>query len=441
MEIKTPKGTADSDPVDMVVREKVFGLLKNCFRRHGAVEIDTPVFELKDILTNKYGEDSKLIYDLADQGEGESLALRYDLTVPFARYLACHGLKKMTRFHIAKVYRRDRPYMTRGRFREFYQCDFDIAGDYDMMIPDADCLKLITEIMDALEVENFQIRLSHRKLLDGFFEVCGVPNELLRPITSAVDKLDKTPWETVREEMLAKGLSEESADKIKTFVEIKGNVFETLEQLCSIEELIQNENARSALDEMRILFGYLDTFGVTDCLNFDLSLARGLDYYTGLIFEAIHLDSEQEGVRIGSICGGGRYDKLVGRFGSQDIPSVGFSVGIERILAIKKESYIQQRICTTDAFVVGIGVSIEDRMKLAQLLWESNINAEFAYKKDISGRKQFEQANKKSIPFAVVIGEEELKNNQVSVKDMHASSQIKIDRCDLVPYLLAQLNK
>ena len=200
---------------------QVFAAIKRVFKRHGGVEIDTPVFELKEVLTGKYGEDSKLIYDLADQG-GELLSLRYDLTVPFARFLAMNSVGNIKRYHIAKVpsptsphlsrpppravfiycfitprclqvYRRDQPQLNRGRYREFYQCDFDVAGSYSPMVPDAEVITVATEILSSLPVGPFLIKLNHRKLLDAIFEICGVPAEKFRPICSAVDKLDKVP--------------------------------------------------------------------------------------------------------------------------------------------------------------------------------------------------------------------------------------------------------
>lgn len=161
-----------------------------CFKRHGAETIDTPVFELKEVLTGKYGEDSKLIYDLADQG-GEILALRYDLTVPFARYLAQNKVTNMNRYHIAKVYRRDNPAITRGRYREFYQCDFDIAGVYEPMVPDVECIRVADEILRSLEIGDFKIKVNHRKILDGVFAICGFPSSKFRTICSSVDKLIK----------------------------------------------------------------------------------------------------------------------------------------------------------------------------------------------------------------------------------------------------------
>uniref|UniRef100_A0A665V5Q7 histidine--tRNA ligase n=1 Tax=Echeneis naucrates TaxID=173247 RepID=A0A665V5Q7_ECHNA len=188
--LKTAKGTRDYNPRQMAIREKVFNTIIGCFKRHGAETIDTPVFELKETLTGKYGEDSKLIYDLKDQG-GELLSLRYDLTVPFARYLAMNKITNIKRYHIAKVYRRDNPAMTRGRYREFYQCDFDIAGQYDAMIPDAECLKIVHEILSELELGDFCIKVNDRRILDGMFAVCGVPIDKFRTICSTVDKLDK----------------------------------------------------------------------------------------------------------------------------------------------------------------------------------------------------------------------------------------------------------
>lgn len=188
--IKTPKGTKDFLPAEMKLRNHIFDSISNIFKLHGAVTIDTPVFELREILTGKYGEDSKLIYDLSDQG-GELCSLRYDLTVPFARFLAQNGVKNIKRYHIGKVYRRDNPSINQGRMREFYQCDFDISGEYDLMIPDSQCLLVVSDALKALGLENFKIKLNHRKLLDGMFQTCGVPDNLVRSISSAVDKLDK----------------------------------------------------------------------------------------------------------------------------------------------------------------------------------------------------------------------------------------------------------
>lgn len=187
---KIPKGTRDFTPLQMSLRKKAFQIITDVFLKHGAVEIDTPVFELKETLTGKYGEDSKLIYDLQDQG-GELLSLRYDLTVPFARYLALKNITNIKRYHIAKVYRRDNPALSKGRFREFYQCDFDIAGNYDPMLPDAEVIKVVDEILTNLELDNFVIKVNNRKLLDAMVELSGAPKQKFKQICSSIDKLDK----------------------------------------------------------------------------------------------------------------------------------------------------------------------------------------------------------------------------------------------------------
>jgi histidyl-tRNA synthetase len=275
------------------------------------------------VLTGKYGEDSKLIYDLADQG-GEILAIRYDLTVPFARYCAMNKISNIKRYHMAKVYRRDNPSILRGRLREFYQCDFDIAGEYDPMIPDAECVKIVNEILTAVDVGKFVIKVgpascpnlmkcvplfqvNHRKILDGIFEVCGVAADMFRCICSAVDKLDKSPWEEVRQEMVEeKGLAGEAADRIGEYVRMAGGP-ELVEQLVA-GPLAGSATARAGLEDMRLLLAYCKLYGCGEVVSFDLSLARGLDYYTGVIYEAVLLGGPGVGeeVAVGSVAGGGR---------------------------------------------------------------------------------------------------------------------------------------
>ncbi|CAG2121158.1 unnamed protein product, partial [Medioppia subpectinata] len=302
---------------------------------HGALQIDTPVCELKETLTGKYGEDSKLIYDLADQG-GEQLALRYDLTVPFARYLAQNKITTMKRYQISKVYRRDNPSITKGRFREFYQCDFDIAGAFDPMIPDVECLRIVYEILKSLQINSFVIKVNHREILDGMFELCGVPAEKFKTICSAIDKLDKMSWDEVKAEMIGeKGLDESVADKIGEFVQLNGST-ELVDRMLA-EELGTNAKAKSGLEAIKLLLKYCDIFKLTDNIRFDLSLARGLDYYTGVIYETV-LTLEE--VECGSIAAGGRYDGLVGVLADTprwQVPCVGVSIGIERILAIMEK--------------------------------------------------------------------------------------------------------
>ncbi|KAL5640420.1 hypothetical protein ACGC1H_007615 [Rhizoctonia solani] len=490
LQLKTPKGTRDWSPLEMSIREHIFSTLQRVFKTHGGVTIDTPVFELREILTGKYGEDSKLIYDLQDQG-GELCSLRYDLTVPFARFLAMNGTTYPTikRYHIAKVYRRDAPAMTKGRMREFYQCDFDIAGLYDPMVPDAEILCILSEALTALDIKDFTIKINHRKILDGIFALCGVPADKTRSISSAVDKLDKLPWQDVKKEMVEeKGLAEHVADKIGEYVKLKGGP-DLLAQLRS-SPLANNESAKAGMDDMDLLFKYLDVFGITHQMSFDLSLARGLDYYTGLIYEAVvegsapplashttalpsttkpkkptkpkdndedELDESQVGV--GSIAAGGRYDDLVGMFSSAaagktggksaQIPCVGVSVGVERVFSILMQREKERgKSKATEVFVVSVGEGlIEERMRLAKELWDAGIKAEFMYKLTPRLDAQFKIMDKELIPYGLMIGPDEVKDGMVKVKIQYsaggedAGSQVTLPRTELIPWLKQRLGK
>jgi len=433
---KIPKGTKDTEPESMAVQEKAFGIIRRVFRRHGAVGIDTPVFELKDTLMGKYGEDSKLIFDLADQG-GEILSLRYDLTVPFARYVASHGITNIKRYHMAKVYRRDQPQMQKGRFREFYQCDFDIAGVYPPMIPDAEVLKVLSDILSDLNIGGFKIKLSHRELLDALMDVSGVPEDLFRPICSAVDKLDKMAWADVKREMVVdKGLSESAADILGTYVASDQFVgldsLQLLERLSQDAKLAAHEKAQRGLADMRLLFAYLQAMNCLQHVSFDLSLARGLNYYTGLIYEAVLTDTD----RVGSIAAGGRYDKLVGMFSTQEVPAVGVSIGVGRLLAILEEAERKRatlRQTATQVYVASVGDGLlTARMEICRDLWQAGVATEFMYHLNPKSNKQLGYVLENSIPIMVWTGEDEVKNGVVQLKVMDTKEQRVVPRAEIV---------
>ncbi|KAJ3120061.1 Cytoplasmic and mitochondrial histidine tRNA synthetase [Nowakowskiella sp. JEL0407] len=447
--LKTPKGTVDFSDKDMAIREKMFAEIVKVFKRHGAVTIDTPVFEMKEILTGKYGEDSKLIYDLKDQG-GEICSLRYDLTVPFARFLAMNGsvYQNIKRYQIGKVYRRDQPSVAKGRMREFFQCDFDIAGEYEAMVPDAEAVRVMVEILTALKIGNFLIKINHRKILDGMFEVCGVPKESLRAISSAVDKLDKMPWEEVKKEMVEqKGLDASVADKIGEYVKLRGGA-EVCELLAKDENLIANAAAAQGIEDMKKMFKYLALFGVENYASFDLSLARGLDYYTGVIYEAVFTNTESDDTSgIGSIAAGGRYDDLVGMFGGKKIPCVGISIGVERIFSLLKK---QTKVETIKANEVEVYVIcprdglLEERMKIATELWDNGIKTEFAYKAKPRQQTQFDTCRKQQIPIAVIINSADLAQGKVKLQDMNGVTEEKeklVNRSDVVAEVKSLLEK
>ncbi|KAK4886595.1 hypothetical protein RN001_002866 [Aquatica leii] len=439
--LKTAKGTRDFSPQQMAIRENVFTKIIGVFKRHGAETIDTPIFELKEVLTGKYGEDSKLIYDLKDQG-GEILSLRYDLTVPFARYLAMNKITNIKRYHIAKVYRRDNPSITRGRYREFYQCDFDIAGAYDPMIPDAECVRVVQEILESLDIGPFLIKLNHRLLLDGMFAACGVPQDKFRSICSAVDKLDKSPWDEVRKEMVSeKHLAEDVADKIGQYVQMNGKL-ELVEKLLSDTNLTKIPAAVEGLEAMKLLLDYCDLYGVKDKVIFDLSLARGLDYYTGVIYEAVLLGDtkiEDPANSVGSIAGGGRYDNLVGMFDAKhkQVPCVGVSIGIERIFAVIEAKLLSgpDKVRTTEIEVYVASAQknlINERMKICKELWDEGIKAEQSYKKNPKLLAQLQHCEEYGIPLAIVLGESEIQKGIVKLRNVLTRNEVEVPRTKLV---------
>ncbi|GMI88727.1 hypothetical protein like AT3G02760 [Hibiscus trionum] len=435
---KTPKGTRDFAKEQMAIRKKAFSIITKVFERHCAAALDTPAFELKETLTGKYGEDSKLIYDLADQG-GELCSLRYDLTVPFSRYVAMNGLTSFKRYHIDKVWRRDNP--SKGRYREFYQCDFDIAGQYEKMGPDFEVIRILSEVLNALNIGDYEIKLNHRKLLDGVLEICGVPPAKFRTICSSIDKLDKQSFEQVKKEMVEeKGLSVETADKIGTFVKIRGPPLELLSKImggAEGSELLKHNASKEALYDLSLLFDALDKSRCIDKVVFDLSLARGLDYYTGVIFEA----GFKGGVQVGSIGAGGRYDNLIGNFGTKQVPSVGMSLGIERVLTIMEEKAQNQAVRATETQVlVGVlGDKLSVAAELVSELWDVDIKAEYKVHKKVM--KHIEHAIDSKIPWMIIVGEKELNKGVLKLKNIETTNEEEIRRSKLVEELQKRLSQ
>ncbi|XP_050650998.1 histidine--tRNA ligase, mitochondrial isoform X5 [Macaca thibetana thibetana] len=361
--IKIPKGTRDLSPQHMVVREKILDLVISCFKRHGAKGMDTPAFELKETLTEKYGEDSGLMYDLKDQG-GELLSLRYDLTypssltdlceVPFARYLAMNKVKKMKRYHVGKVWRRESPSIVQGRYREFCQCDFDIAGQFDPMIPDAECLKIMCEILSGLQLGDFLIKVNDRRIVDGMFAACGVPESKFRAICSSIDKLDKMAWKDVRHEMVAKkGLAPEVADRIGDYVQCHGGV-SLVEQMFQDPRLSQNKQALEGLEDLKLLFEYLNLFGIAE-------------------------KTKGEKVR---------------------------TTETQVFVATPQKNFLQERL------------------KLITELWDAGIKAEMLYKNNPKLLTQLHYCESTGIPLVVIIGEQELKEGIIKIRSVASREEV-----------------
>jgi histidyl-tRNA synthetase len=370
--------------------------------------------------------------------------------------------------------------------REFYQCDFDIAGSYESMVPDAEILAIAVEGLTSLGITDFTIKLNHRKILDGIFKHCGVKEEDVRKVSSAVDKLDKLPWADVKKEMVVdKNQPEEVADRISKYVLIKGSLREVIEQLKSDESLMTNPDAAAGVNDMETAAPYLEAFGVVDFLRFDLSLARGLDYYTGLIYEAVTKESappdaatiaennekkkknkkkadddedNSENVGVGSILAGGRYDNLVGMFAggkkNASVPCVGVSFGVERIFSLIKARpglYDRARPNSTEVFIMAFGGGPEwtgflpERMEVAKKLWEGGVKAEFIYKTKPKTPKQFEAAEKSGCPLAVILGQEEYRNGVVKVKELglgaDADQGVDVPFDMMVPYIKNKLSE
>ncbi|KAL9622427.1 MAG: hypothetical protein Q9160_003271 [Pyrenula sp. 1 TL-2023] len=356
-----------------------------------------------------------------------------------------NNVTQIKRYQIAKVYRRDQPAVARGRMREFYQCDFDIAGETDAMIPDSEILYIILEIFEALELD-VTIKLNHRKILDGLFAVAGVPSEKFRTISSAVDKLDKMSWDEVKKEMVEeKGITDEVADRIGEYVRQSGPITDMLEKLKLDSKFTGNDDVKAGLADLSLLENYLKSMGVTDRISFDLSLARGLDYYTGVIYECIHIptveaenkkgttgkskskkSSEDPASLVGSIGAGGRYDNLVGVFGKRPIPCVGISFGVDRIFTILKARKEREagaappRTREIDVYVMAFGGGKDfdglllERMSMISTLWSAGIRAEFTAKVKPKLPQQFKAAL--DVPLAVILGQDELAAGKVKVK-------------------------
>lgn len=433
---KLPKGTRDFAKEQMTIRERAFTIIQNVFKKHGATALDTPAFELRETLMGKYGEDSKLIYDLADQG-GELCSLRYDLTVPFARYVAMNGITSLKRYQIAKVYRRDNP--SKGRYREFYQCDFDIAGQYEVMGPDFEVVKVLTELLDELNIGDYEIKLNHRKLLDGMLEICGVSCEKFRTICSSIDKLDKQSFDQIKKEMVEeKGLTVEVADRIGNFVKKRGQPLEILSELKREgSQFLGNKGSLSALNDLEILFKALDKSQCIHRVVFDLSLARGLDYYTGVIFEAVFKGTTQ----VGSIAAGGRYDKLIEMFGKKEVPAVGVSLGIERVFTIMEQLVKDQnqavRATETEVLVGILGDDLSQAAELTSELWNANIKAEYMVTKRVM--KLIDRAKESRIPWMVIMGEKERNEGVVKLKNIEAKEEEEVARDQIAVELKKRL--
>lgn len=446
-----PKGTRDFSPEIVRRRNYIFQIIRTVFERYGFQPLETPAMEDMSTLTGKYGEEGdKLMFRILDNGdiiekakqakdnkELSSLlcgkALRYDLTIPFARYVVMHQNEiafPFKRYQIQPVWRADRP--QKGRYREFYQCDADIVGS-DSLINEAELLSIYDQVFSSLGIKGFELRVNNRKILSGLAEMIGRP-ELLTDITIAIDKLDKIGLEGVKNELEERGLDKISIEKIEKFLNIQGSGEEKLTQL---QALLHNSvTAQKGMEELKeVLFSGNIPLQVKPLL--DQTLARGLNYYTGIIIEA----KAPAAVKIGSIGGGGRYDDLTGLFGLSGISGVGISFGVDRIYDVLEELNLFPDVVQQSTRVLFLQMDKESLpiiFPLLQKLRENNIASE-VYPDQVKFDKQMKYANKRSIPFVAIIGESERAENAVSLKNMQSGKQEKIPMENMLNHLKAQL--
>lgn len=429
--LRTPKGTLDLNPQESLTRDEIICKAKSVFEAHNGVPINTPMFELREILLNKYGEDTKLIYNLEDQG-GDICSLRYDLTVPFSRYLCMNRIQRMRRYQIGNVFRRDNPSFKTGRLREFVQADFDICGPAQPMIYDSEIVKMVYDILESMNLPYpFTIKLSDRRVLNGMLMACNVPEELQATTCSTIDKLGKLSISEIEDELLTKGVSGGSVDAIIDLI-LKDRKETPEETITRLRNIAKDGDFAKSVDEMELLFRYLEVYGVRN-VKFDLSLARGLDYYTGMIMEAVY-----EGVDVGSVAGGGRYDGLCDSLseGTMKVPCVGFSIGVARIFALYPPSVV-----SSDVFVgSGYGLNIEERMRILSDVWKIGLRGETPGGKRVNYAEQVEYAKKGNFRVGIFTGDKEVTDGTLNIVYFETMQKRSIKRADLINELRAMFN-
>ncbi|HLT08193.1 MAG TPA: histidine--tRNA ligase [Cyclobacteriaceae bacterium] len=434
-----PKGTRDFGPLQMARRNYILDTIKDTFKLFGYQQLETPAMENLTTLTGKYGDEGdQLLFKILNSGDflknvrQEDIAagvskvlpkvaekgLRYDLTVPFARYVVMNRndiVFPFKRFQIQPVWRADRP--QRGRYREFYQCDADVVGT-DSLICEAEILLMIRRVFSQLQLTDYTIKINNRKILTGIAEVIGEPGRE-GDLCVAIDKLDKIGWEKVQEELVQRGFSKEAIQKLSPIVALdKSNA----EKISFLEKFLKDSGTgQQGLRELKEVFELLTAFGEgEEHVGFDVVLARGLSYYTGAIFEV-----KVHNVSIGSVSGGGRYDNLTGVFGLPDVPGVGFSFGVDRIYDVLDElKLFPER--QLDGTEVMIGYMDNEGMayglKVLSQVRTKGISAEI-YPEAAKLKKQFNYADKKSIPYVMLIGSEEILQQKITLKNMKSGEQ------------------
>lgn len=448
-----PKGTRDFSPAEMACRNYIFDTVKSIFKKYGYAPLETPAMENLTTLLGKYGDEGdKLLFKILNSGEAfagvdaEELShsnalslkvcekgLRYDLTVPFARYVVQHQNEitfPFKRFQIQPVWRADRP--QKGRYREFYQCDVDVIGSQSQ-INELELVQIADEVFRKLDI-NVCIKINNRKVLQGLAEIIGHPDKLV-DITVAIDKIDKIGLQAVKEELAERGIDSDGIAILEPILQMQGT---NREKLAAIRTVLSGRGAApgstasevglNGVDELEELFNYIESASIKQKVEIDLSLARGLNYYTGAIFEVKALDFQ-----IGSICGGGRYDNLTGIFGLPNISGVGISFGADRIYDVLKglDKFPKDAIEGTKLLFSNMGsAETAYALPIAAQLRSQGISCEI-YPDNTKLKKQFDYATKKGIRYFAIIGEDEIKAGEVTLKDLTTGTQQRVPKEEL----------
>ena len=427
-----PKGTRDFSPAEMMRRTYIFESIKSVFRTYGFAPLETPSMENLSTLLGKYGDEGdKLLFKILNSGDYAAnlsdeqvrqasqiceKGLRYDLTVPFARYVVQHQNEisfPFKRYQVQPVWRADRP--QKGRYREFYQCDVDVIGTKSLLC-EVELIEIVERVFKALGIR-VALKMNNRKILYGIAEAIGHADKMM-DITVAIDKLEKIGLDNVKAELAERGLEQEAIDKLQPILELSGSNAAKLDKLSDVIGV--SETGLKGIEEMREIFSYVEQLGIALPIELDLSLARGLNYYTGAIFEVKALD-----YAIGSICGGGRYDDLTGIFGLPNTSGVGISFGADRIydVMVGLDLFPEEVNFSTKVLFVNLGEAEQMvSMQIMRELRDAGIAAEI-YPEAAKMKKQMEYANRRAVPYVVIIGSNELAERRATVKNMRTGEQ------------------
>ncbi|MCQ2376258.1 MAG: histidine--tRNA ligase [Salinivirgaceae bacterium] len=445
-----PKGTRDFGPLEMVKRNYIFDTIKSVFKLYGFQPIETPATENLSTLMGKYGEEGdKLLFKILNSGDylqhvdGQLLAdkdsvkvttkiaekgLRYDLTVPFARFVVQHRNElqfPFKRYQVQPVWRADKP--QKGRYREFYQCDVDVVGS-DSLLNEVELIQIVNDVYKRLGIR-VVLKINNRKILAGIAQVIGQPDKIT-DITVAIDKLEKIGLDNVNEELLSKGLPQSAVDQLQPILKLSGNNNEKLEQIAQV--LATSEVGLKGVEELKTVFDWLEPLGLQTPVELDLTLARGLNYYTGAIFEVKALD-----VQIGSITGGGRYDDLTGIFGMPGVSGVGISFGADRIYDVLEQLDLYPKSASQSTKVLFVNFGLTEQkwcMPVIAKLRAEGIGCEI-YPEPAKMKKQMSYANARQMPFVVMVGEEEMQQGKLTLKNMETGEQQSLSADELVAVL------